>query len=237
MVLVFGQILEPLKKLQDLDLELHRLSLRKRAIPARLVDFEHEVAKLHEEIQEFENKHKETKLALAKRELELKEKGEHLRKFQTQADQAKTNKEYQTLMHEMGAVKADVRKIEDEALEVMTALEGMERKIAERKKQLGIEETDLKRARQEVESELASLESDERGLADTRTRATSGLEIEVLGLYERILHAKQDGIVLALVLDGICQACNRGLTAQEVNQLMIKRDVTTCKSCSRILYI
>ena len=78
---------------------------------------------------------------------------------------------------------------------------------------------------------------------------TAGVEKEVLRLYERILRAKEDGISLAVagkyeVIEDKgkailwrCEGCSMSLNAQDVNLMMIGRDVQTCRNCSRILYL
>ena len=83
-----------------------------------------------------------------------------------------------------------------------------------------------------------------------RTALRGVVEKEVLTLYERVLRAKKDdGVALSVagkydtVDDGgkstywQCEGCFVGLNMQDLNLLLVGKEIHVCRNCSRILYI
>ncbi|MFN3485672.1 MAG: hypothetical protein ACK44W_09335, partial [Planctomycetota bacterium] len=118
-----------------------------------------------------------------------------------------------------------------------------------RQEELRQAESEFAAAKKKVEGEIEVLDRRIEELLSRRQGIASAVEKEVLRLYERILEAKEDGMALAAVgkyevveEEGKvtywqCEGCGVGLNMQDVNLLMIGRDLQTCRNCSRILYL
>ena len=110
-------------------------------------------------------------------------------------------------------------------------------------------EKEFGEAKKRTDEEIAELGRRLEEILDGRKANAGSIDAELLKLYDRILGAKRDGLALAAVEahevlgEGgkeafySCQGCNIDLMSQEVNQLLIGREVVFCRSCSRILYI
>ena len=87
------------------------------------------------------------------------------------------------------------------------------------------------------------------GLLAKRAGLIASAEKEIIRVYERVLAAKDDGVALAAVgkyetiedegkvVYWQCEACGVGLNMQDVNLLMMGKELQFCRNCSRVMYL
>jgi predicted nucleic acid-binding Zn-ribbon protein len=223
--------------LQDVDARLHLLRRRREDIPRALADADERLARDREALQAFLAKQKQDRVATDHRELDLKTLESRIEKLETQLNTVKTNKEYALLKKEIDGLKADKAVIDDEILQQMLQHEEQDKEGQAHAAHQKEEETALQSERRKAEAALAELDREIGGLQRERDAAATQVDPDLLRVYQRILDAKRDGTAIVPVVDGVCQGCYIDITSQEVNLLLIGRDVLTCRNCSRILYI
>ena len=118
-----------------------------------------------------------------------------------------------------------------------------------RQEEVAVADKDYAAAKKESDAQVAQLTRGIEEQLGKRAALAAGVEKEVLRAYERILQAKDDGVALAAagkyesiedegrVTFWQCEGCNATLNMQDVNLLMMGKDVHFCRSCSRLLYI
>ena len=125
-------------------------------------------------------------------DVDLRSRDAHIEKLRVQQQTAKNNKEYQALAVEVGTIKADKSKVEDQALEAMTRVEalkaemgGLDAKVAEQAKlvtarltQILIEEDG--RIRREQASTTKNFLEKQKGDADTELKRRERAKAEFL---------------------------------------------------------
>jgi len=235
--------------LQELDLEIHRLRVQRAEKPRQLAASEEKLAHARRNLEALQAEIKALKLEGQKREHAVKEYDEKIAKLQAQALQAHKNDEYQAFQKEISGVKADKGRVEDGLLDIYMQIDEKAKLEKVRQEELRQAESEHAAARKKVEGEIEALDRQIEELLSRRQGVTSGVEKEVLRLYERILEVKEDGMALAAVgkyevveEEGKvtywqCEGCGVGLNMQDVNLLMIGKDLQTCRNCSRILYL
>lgn len=145
-------------------------------------------------------------------------------------------KELGNIQHELELLKAQRGGLEDELLEVLTAIEGLE--------------ADHQRAAKAVagaesrwEAESASLRTEAERLAGLLTRADARREAQRATVPPRALHLYEDirrrkgGIAVAHVQGSMCSGC-RVTVPESVRRRAFQPDqLAQCPNCERILYV
>lgn len=223
--------------LQTLDSRVHALRRERDALPRALAATETRVAQAKAAEDEFQQRIKKSRMEIDRRSLDLKSREARIVQLEGQLNQAKTNKEYAVLKKEIDGHKADNGVLEDEILQLYGALEEKE------KEGRGVTETyraaagELETARRASDAAVAAIDREIDGLQKEREAAAAGLDPDLLKSYRRILDGKPDGLAIVPVVDGVCRGCYMDLTSQEINLLLMDRDVQYCKRCCRIMYI
>lgn len=228
--------LSQLMKLQALDTQLYRLRRDREAKPKLIEELK---ARRNEEeaaVKAIEEKLKANQIKRKQMELDLSSKEDGIKKLQTQLYQLKTNKEYQTMQHEIEGQKADNSRIEDGILTLMEEAENLNRDLAKEKTLFGDAEKHLNEDKKEIEAEIASLGGSISALEAQRNEITALVDKKVLAHYEKVL-ANRDGVALSAVKSHSCQGCFMNLPPQVINEIKMKDKMVTCESCARILYI
>jgi len=223
-------------ELQKLDLEIFSLEKRKNAIPEDIALLTKEFEDSKKALKEVEDKLKQTQLKQKEKEVQLSTNEEQVKKLQGQLFQLKTNKEYQTMLSEIGRIKADSSVLEEEILKIFDLVDDDKSKIEEEKKVIAGKEKDFQAKKQELTNKLKDIEDTVAKLKEQRLTMTPAIDKEILARYERILNAK-NGLAVVPIKNEICQGCFMGLPPQTVDIARMKNKLTFCENCARIIYI
>ena len=173
----------------------------------------------------------------AKRELE-KEAAvaeQRVSKYKEQLMQAKDNKQFHALQHEIATFSTEVQRIE--GLELERMLEGDElsaivkaaqAKLAADKKSVAAEKSAIERDAVSVTASLADLVA-------RRAELVTTIEPRLLTTFETVAKGRK-GVGIARAVDGLCSACRVRLRPHFYNQLRAGDQILQCESCVRILY-
>lgn len=228
--------LNMLIKLQALDNQLYRLRKDRAAKPKLIEGLE---ARRNEEqaaVKEIEEKIKANQLKRKEKEMDLQSKEENVKKLSNQLYQMKTNKEYQTMQHEIEGNKADNSLLEDEILGFMDEADSLNKELTREKELFVDAEKHLNEDRKKIESEIAVIDSEIANFESQRKELTAQVDKRVLSHYEKVL-ANREGLALVAVRNHACQGCFMNLPPQVINEIRMKDKVVSCESCARILYI
>ena len=234
--------------LQQLDLEIHKLKVQAAEKPALLAPAEKKLAHVKEKHAALLAEIKALKLEGAKRELSVKEFDDRIAKITAQSMTAKKNDDYQAFQKEISGVKAEKARVEDGLLDIYMQVEEKVKLEKVRVEEVKVAESLFAASKAETDKDVAVLSRQLEEELAKRAAIAGAVEKEVLRVYERVLRAKDDGIALApaekyeiiedegKVIDWRCGGCNVNLNLQDVNLLMMGRDVHFCRGCSRLLY-
>lgn len=235
--------------LQELDHQIHKLKVQRSEKPRQLASAEKKVAHAKENLVAVQGEIKAIKLEASKRELSVKEFDAKVEKLQTQSMTAKKNDEYQAFQKEISGIKADKSRVEDGLLDLMMQTEEKAKLEKLRQEELKQAEDEYGVAKKKLEAEMAVDDREIEAKIAQRAGITGACEKEIVRVYERVLAAKDDGVALApvskyetiedegKVVYWQCEACGVGLNMQDVNLLMMGRDLQFCRNCSRVMYL
>lgn len=228
------QWVEDLLALQDVDMRIHNMKLRLKAIPEEVAKLD---ATIKSEQDDFKSKREDVQKAemdIKQVESEIKAQNEKIQKLQTQSVMVKKNDEYKALLAEIAHHKEKISDFETAEIEAMERLDSAKVKFKELEKQfdarissLKDEIGELKTLADEVNEEIANLEQG-------RPAYSSRIASDILRGYNRLLQNGRPPLVP--INNSCCGNCHLKLTPNTLNQVR-KSGVTHCDNCYYMLYL
>lgn len=237
-----GETLVDLQKMHALEVKLAAIQ-RSRDAKVRQVDVGRRRLKLAEE------KHQVHLAAVRERQikidllsLDVSSREDSIAKHRAALTKSKTNKEYAAVLTAMNTEKADSSKVEAEVLQLMEdigKLKSEGARIEEEQVKAGAflrdAEASLAAYDSKARAELESLQAQREAVARkfkpevlfAFNRASQRHEGEALAHVEKV-HPKRD--------EYVCSGCNVTITLDKVNALRVREDVELCPQCARILF-
>jgi predicted nucleic acid-binding Zn-ribbon protein len=158
-----------------------------------------------------------------------------LSKFREQAMAVKTNQEYHAIQHEIAFAQTEIKKREDQILELMLAADELTAAVKKADAAMAAEQKSVDADRQALAKELADRRGDLQRIAAERAQVVSGLTPQVLSTFE-LIAKRRGGIAIAEARDGMCTVCHVRLRPQVFNTVRRNEAIIQCDSCQRILH-
>jgi predicted nucleic acid-binding Zn-ribbon protein len=226
--------LDILFRLQMLDDETDALEKEKATIPGGMEGIDAKLEEMEKAIQIIKGESLDLTKLRDEKENDLRAIGDQINKFQGQLYQVKTNREYESLQHEIDALKEKSSQVEDAILELLEKMEKLSATVAE-------EERKLSEFRREGDREKTELSTREEELSDRiaikydeRKRLVVNLDDSLVARYDRIRERKA-GLAVAAVQNGACGGCYRRIPPQEIQELKKMQRIIACEGCGRII--
>lgn len=239
---------DALVPVQALDTQIHQVKSARAERPRQLAGAEEKVTRATGNLEALRAEIKAIKLDAAKRELSVKEFDDKINKLTTQMNMARKNDEFQAFQKEISGHKAEKMRVEEGLLDLMYQVEEKGKLEKVRDGEVKAAEAEHAVAKKKIDAEIVELDAQIAALQAKRTEAVAGIDRAMLGQYERILAAKDDGVALAPVERSIvyedagaitywnCGGCSKEVTKQDANEVKRGKDLIKCRGCSRLLY-
>lgn len=227
--------LSHLISLQDVDVDIRRLTEEVESLPARSGELERQFAESFKEYLTVKRDLEDSQASKRQLESELEQEQQKHQKFKNDLMKATNEREYTTAVREIDVARKAISALETEVLKLMERVEKLEAQVAERS-------PEMESRRVEIEGQLkewsASAEESQRRLDVLKAeRATKmkALGPEARATYER-LSRMRSGFALAEARDYKCMACRMTIRPQVFSDIRRGDSIITCESCGRILY-
>ena len=169
-----------------------------------------------------------------RKEGELEEQGERIKKTKGRLFEVKTNKEYQALLHEIEMMEESTGKNEDEILSILEEIDQLRGSVSEREGSLAEFGKEVRSEISQIEKQLDQLVEDIDATERRREDIVGTLEPELLRAYETLKQRR--GTALAVVKRGVCQGCYVNIPPQMFNEVQRNEALIRCPNCSRFLF-
>ena len=227
--------LERLVALQVVDLKIQEMEREKGEIPQRIAsleeDFKEEEGRVQAQRIEVEKLQKERR----QKEKDLEEEVDRVKKAEMRVFEIKTNKEYQAVLKEIENAKKLNRQREEEILGILERIEETQGNLSKGEKTLEGKRSGFQNQINELKQKAASFEEEMAGEVLERKEIEKKIPSDLLNKYHRLLEKRQ-GIAIARVQNGACQACHMNLRPQLHIELQKEEALILCPNCSRILF-
>jgi uncharacterized protein len=158
-----------------------------------------------------------------------------LAKYKDQLLELKTNREYQTMLHEIETAQNDIRTREDRVLEIMMETDELSAEIKKNEGELKMAEKEAAVERGVLDTELAGLQAIFDKTREERTKLVAQIDRGVLNIFETTAKGRK-GVAVAEARGGLCTICHVRLRPQVFNEVTKNASIIQCDSCRRILY-
>jgi predicted nucleic acid-binding Zn-ribbon protein len=150
--------------------------------------------------------------------------------------QVVASRELQAMNEEVKHLARHITELEDREIEVMEALDPLDRELQAGDVTRTALDKDAERLRGTIATDEASLDADLTTENQARAVAASGVPADLLARYER-LRSKLGGTGAARLVNGSCGGCHLTLSSMELDRVRRAPPdaVSTCEQCGRIL--
>ena len=222
--------------MQEILSALDAVHERVAAVPAEVARLEKELIAREKEIEVERGRVQELGKDRRRLEMELMGVEGRITKYQGQLLDVRTNKEYQAMLHEIEACRAERAGLDEKILLEMEesekrhaavrgleeALERRRRETSQGKAHLDAEIQDLKRRAETLEAERVELEA--------------GVAPDYLQPFLKVARQRK-GLALVAVRDERCGGCHVRVMPKLIQQVRRATGLIACDSCKRFLYV
>jgi predicted nucleic acid-binding Zn-ribbon protein len=227
--------MEKLVALQTVDLKIQEMERVKGEIPQRIATLEEEFRKEEEKVQSERAGMEKLQKERRQKEKDLEEEIDRVKKSEARVFEIKTNKEYQAVQKEIENAKKLNREREEEILEILEHIEEGQKRLSKGEKSLEVRRKEYRLQIAELQQKEASFAQEMAEEVRQREEREKELPESLLSRY-RMLLEKRQGVAVARVINGVCQACNMNLRPQLYIELQKQDTLIVCPNCNRILF-
>lgn len=227
--------LEQLLVLQDRQQKIKQIQTEIETVPLQRNSLEAQLASSAADVEALKQRGRHVEIERKKLELDAGTRAESIARLKTQQYQTRKNDEFQAIGHEIERYENEIRKIEDEELELMMEADKLKAELgAEEKKAATVKES-ITRQTNDLESKSTTLESRLEELTKERAEIAGKIEEDLLGRFERLFKSKGDAGIVALERE-VCTGCHMKVTTQTAHRVKAGKEIVSCENCGRILY-
>ena len=224
-------------RLHHLQNRLGELNARLRRSPEVLESQEKNIRSILAELEKLKEAQKQLQLEARKKEQEVSISDQALAKRKVQLSEAKTNKEYQALQHQIKADEAARSVLDDEALDAMDKAEKFAEKFPPVEAELAKAKELFDNTKKKFLAEKPGIESEMAQLGDQLKDVEAELPREFREIYNRLVRSVGGANALAIVENQkYCGGCNYQVPINSL-AMILQQIPITCSSCARLLYV
>src|SRR6266480_961356 len=227
--------LEQLLVLQDRQQKIKQIQTEVGTLPLQRKNLEEQLAASVAGVETLKQKARKVEMDRKKLELDVGTRTETIARLKTQQYQTRKNDEFQAIGHEIERYENEIRKIEDEELELMVLADKVKADLADEEKKAAAAQASITRQTADLDEKSKALDSQLQGLTRERSELAGKIDEDLLGRFERLFKSKGDAAVVAIE-HGVCTGCHMKVTTATASQVRAGREMISCENCGRILY-
>lgn len=229
------QKLEALYELQTIHTKVDKIRQTRGELPMEVADLEDDVAGLETRIQKIKSDLDDLEDSIVNRKNMIKESLALIKKYETQQNNVKNNREFDAISKEIEIQGLDVqvseKKIKEYQFEINSKTDVYEKaleSLEERKKDL-----ELKKA--ELETITAETQKEEEALLKEAEKASENIEDRLITAYKRLRGNFKNGLAVVTIERDSCSGCFNQIPPQRQSDIRQRKKIIVCEHCGRIL--
>ena len=216
------------QKIRQIRTEIETVPLRRKSLEAQLAESKASVETLRQRVRQLEVDRK-------KLELDVGVRAESVSRLKTQQYQTRKNDEFQAIGHEIERYENEIRKIEDDELELMVLADKIKADLTAEETKAAATRDSIARQTDDLDEKSKALDSQLQGLMTERSHLATKIDEDLLGRFERLFKSKGDAAVVAIE-HGVCTGCHMKVTTATAAGVKAGKEIVNCENCGRILY-
>lgn len=229
------QKLEALYELQTIHTKIDKIRQTRGELPMEVADLEDDVAGLETRIQKIKSDLDDLEDSIVNRKNMIKEALALIKKYETQQNNVKNNREFEAISKEIEIQGLDVqvseKKIKELQFEIKNKTEIYDSallNLEERKKDLEIKRAELNNITAETEKEESKLIKEADAYADK-------IEDRLKIAYNRLRGNFKNGLAVVTIERDSCSGCFNQIPPQRQSDIRQRKKIIVCEHCGRIL--
>jgi uncharacterized protein len=227
--------LEQLLVLQDRQQRIKQIQTEVETLPLQKKSLEAQLTASVAGVEALKQKARKVEMDRKKLELDVGTRNESISRLKTQQYQTRKNDEFQAIGHEIERYENEIRKIEDEELELMIEADKLRADLGVEEKKAATVRESVTRQTADLEAKSKTLESRLEELTKERAEIAGKIDEDLLGRFERLFKSKGDAVVVPLEHE-VCTGCHMKVTTQTAHRAKAGKEIVSCDNCGRILY-
>jgi len=228
------EIIDQLKKINDLDVRLTIIRKDLERLPKELAEKQEQPRNLKAGLERAKAEITRLKMEADALELEVRSGEEQLKRYAGQLNITRNNKEFDAVRRQMDAQRAWNKENEGKYYKLVEDAEAKQKDVETNSTVLAEAEKELAAETERVNQEVAELRVQYDVLAVEREAMAKDLPEKELSIYNRIVNTHGQAIA-RVAQGGICSACFMKIPPQFHNLAILAKDLVCCPSCGRIL--
>jgi len=228
------QKLKALYELQTIHSQIDKIRQIRGELPMEVADLEDDVAGLETRIQKIKFELDDLEDEIVTRKNVIKEAQANIKKYETQLNEVKNNREYEAISKEVEIQGLDIqvseKKIREFGFEITTKNQVYEKALADldRKKDLDAKKAELGTITSETQKE-------EEDLVSQAEKAKVNIEDRLLLAYDRLRKNAKNGLAVVTIRRDSCSGCFNQIPPQRQSDIRQRKKIIVCEHCGRIL--
>jgi uncharacterized protein len=227
--------LEQLLVLQDRQQKIKQIQTEVETLPLQKKNLDAQLAASVAGVEVLKQKARKVEMDRKKLELDVGTRTESISRLKTQQYQTRKNDEFQAIGHEIERYEKEIRKIEDEELELMIEADKLRADLGVEEKNAATVKESVARQTADLNAKSKTLESRLEELTKERAEIAGKIDEDLLGRFERLFKSKGDAVVVPLEHE-VCTGCHMKVTTQTAHRAKAGKEIVSCENCGRILY-
>ena len=230
-----NQTLEQLIKLQEIDHRLLEIKDFMGDLPLTVETQEKELATMESDNEGKQNRISEIEKEMRHYEREIEDMNTHMVKYKDQLYLVKSNKEYDSLNHEIDHMKTKISESETQLLNLIEEKDTLEEIVKLNTGKMESITVALSSNKVELKSAIAETQQEQEKLEKNRSNLYKDIESIKLNAYERISQGRE-GVGMVSIIEKACGGCYSQLPPQMVIEIKKSVEIITCPNCSIMLF-
>jgi uncharacterized protein len=228
--------LEQLLILQDRQQKIRQIHAEIKTVPLERAHLESQLAASAAGVESLKQKARQVEVGRKNLELDVGTRTESIARLKTQQYQTRKNDEFQAIGHEIERYENEIRKLEDQELELMIEADKLKGEIDAADKSARATKDSISRQLTDLETKSKALGSQQQELEKERETLAAQIDDDLLDQFERLFNSKGDAAVVA-VEHGVCTGCHMKVTTATASRVKAGKEIVSCENCGRILYL
>jgi len=229
------QKLRALYDLQTIHTKVDKIRQVRGELPMEVADLEDDVAGLETRIQKIKNELDDLEDEIVTRKNLIKEAQANTKKYETQLNEVKNNREYDAISKEIEIQGLDIqvseKKIREFGFEISSKTGIYEKALAD----LDARRADLDAKKAELGTITAETEKEETELNSQAEKATVNIDERLLVAYNRLRGNAKNGLAVVTIQRDSCSGCFNQIPPQRQSDIRQRKKIIVCEHCGRIL--
>jgi predicted nucleic acid-binding Zn-ribbon protein len=229
------QKLKALYELQTIHTKIDKIRQVRGELPMEVADLEDDVAGLETRIQKIKSELDDLEDDIVTRKNLIKEAQSNIKKYDTQLNEVKNNREYEAISKEIEIQGLDIqvseKKIREYGFEIASKTQIYEKALAD----LEARKSDLEAKKSELGTITAETQKEENELSTQVEKAVENIDERLLVAYNRLRQNAKNGLAVVTIQRDSCSGCFNQIPPQRQSDIRQRKKIIVCEHCGRIL--